>query len=40
MLFGGLPSQHDAIITKVWIPIMTLGIVGGVVIGIVISAYV
>jgi hypothetical protein len=39
LLFGVLLSLPDAIITKAWIPIMTLGVIGGVVIGLVIGAW-
>ncbi len=39
LLFGALLSLPDAIITKAWIPIMTLGVIGGVVIGLVIGAW-
>lgn len=34
-IFGLLLSLPDAIITKAYIPILTLGVVGGVIIGIV-----
>jgi hypothetical protein len=34
-----LLSLPDAIITKAWIPIMTLGVMGGGVIGLVIGAW-
>ena len=39
LLFGALLSLPDAIITKAWIPITTLGVIGGVVIGLVIGAW-
>ena len=39
LLFGALLSLPDAIITKAWIPIMTLGVIGGVVIGLVIGTW-
>jgi len=39
LLFGALLSLPDAIITKAWIPIMTLGAIGGVIIGLVIGAW-
>jgi hypothetical protein len=39
LLFGALLSLPDAIITKAWIPIMTLGVIGGVVVGFVINAW-
>jgi hypothetical protein len=39
LLFGLLLSLADAIITKAWLPIMTLGAIGGVVIGLVIGAW-
>ena len=39
LLFGALLSLPDAIITKAWIPIMTLGVIGSVVIGLVIGAW-
>jgi hypothetical protein len=39
LLFGLLLSLPDAIITKAWVPILTIGAVGGVVIGIVIGAW-
>jgi hypothetical protein len=39
MVFGALLSLPDAIITKAWIPIMTLGVIGGLVIGAVIGAW-
>ncbi|MBI5301484.1 MAG: hypothetical protein HY868_05050 [Chloroflexi bacterium] len=39
LLFGLLLSLPDAIITKAWIPILTIGAIGGIVIGIVISAW-
>jgi hypothetical protein len=38
LLFGALLSLPDAIITKAWIPIMTLGVMGGGAIGLVIGA--
>ena len=39
LLFGLLLSLPDAIITKAWIPILTLGAIGGIVIGVVIGAW-
>ena len=39
LLFGVLLSLPDAIITKSWIPIMTLGVIGGVLCGVVIGAF-
>ena len=39
LLFGLLLSLPDAIITKSWIPIMTLGAIGGVLCGLVIGAF-
>ena len=39
LLFGLLLSLPDAIITKVWIPIMGLGIIGGLICGFVIGVY-
>ena len=39
LLFGALLSLPDAIITKAWSPIMTLGVNGGDDIGLVLSAW-
>ncbi|HEY5117862.1 MAG TPA: hypothetical protein VII90_00240 [Anaerolineales bacterium] len=39
LLFGVLLSLPDAIITKAWIPIMALGAIGGIVIGLIIGAW-
>lgn len=39
LLFGLLLSLPDAIITKAWTPILAIGAVGGIVIGIVIGAW-
>jgi hypothetical protein len=39
LLFGLLLSLPDAIITKAWIPIMGLGIIGGIICGVVIGAF-
>ena len=39
LLFGLLLSLPDAIITKAWAPIMTIGAIGGALIGIVIGAW-
>lgn len=39
LIFGLLLSLPEAIITKAWIPIMTLGVLGGVIIGIVVGAF-
>jgi hypothetical protein len=35
LVFGALLSLPAAIISKAWIPIMAIGIVGGVVIGLI-----
>ena len=39
LTFGLLLSVPDAIITKAWIPILTLGVLGGVIIGVVVEAF-
>ena len=39
LLIGLLLSLPDAIITKAWIPIMGLGIVGGILCGLVIGSF-
>lgn len=39
LLLGLLLSLPDAIITKSWIPIMTLGAIGGVLCGLAIGAF-
>ncbi len=39
LLFGFLLSLPDAIITKAWIPIMTLGMIGGLIIGVIVSRW-
>ena len=39
LLFGVLLSLPDAIITKAWIPIMSLGTIGGLIIGVVIGRW-
>src|SRR5215208_6027622 len=39
LIFGLLLSLPDAIITKAWIPIMTLGVIGGVFIGVIVGAF-
>jgi hypothetical protein len=39
LLFGLLLSLPDAIITKSWIPIMTLGAIGGVLCGLAVGAF-
>ena len=39
LLFGLLLSLPDAFITKSWIPIMTLGAIGGVLCGLAIGAF-
>ena len=39
LLFGVLLSLPDAIITKAWIPIMTLGAIGGLMIGVVVGKW-
>jgi len=39
LLFGALLSLPDAIITKAWIPIMALCVIGGAIIGFVIGVW-
>ena len=39
LIFGLLLSLPDAIITKAWIPIMGLGIIGGILCGLVIGSF-
>lgn len=39
LLFGVLLSLPDAIITKAWIPILTIGAIGGIAIGLIIGAW-
>jgi hypothetical protein len=39
LLFGVLLSLPEAIITKAWIPIMALGAIGGIVVGLIIGAW-
>ena len=39
LIFGLLLSLPDAIITKAWIPILTLGVLGGVIIGILVGMF-
>ena len=39
LLIGVLLSLPDAIITKAWIPILTLGAIGGILIGFIIGAW-
>jgi hypothetical protein len=39
LLFGVLLSLPEAIITKAWIPIMALGAIGGIAIGLIIGAW-
>jgi hypothetical protein len=39
LIFGLLLSLPDAIITKAWIPILSLGVIGGVLIGVVVGAF-
>lgn len=39
LLFGSLLSLPDAIITKAWVPIMGLGILGGILCGWVIGSF-
>ncbi|HEY0405723.1 MAG TPA: hypothetical protein VGC89_08340 [Pyrinomonadaceae bacterium] len=39
LLFGLLLSLPDAIITKAWLPIMTFGALGGLIIGLVIGKW-
>jgi hypothetical protein len=38
LIFGLLLRLPDAIITKAWIPIMTLGVIGGAIIGVIVGA--
>jgi hypothetical protein len=39
IVIGALLSLPDAIITKAWIPILTLGVIGGLIIGSVIGTW-
>ena len=39
LLFGLLLSLPDAIITKAWVPIMGLGIIGGILCGLAIGSF-
>ncbi len=39
LLFGLLLSLPDAIITKAWLPILTLGAIGGLVCGLIVGAF-
>lgn len=39
LLFGVLLSLPDAIITKAWLPIMTLGAIGGLMIGVIVGRW-
>jgi hypothetical protein len=39
LIVGALLSLPDAIITKAWIPIMTLGVIGGIIIGLIVGAW-
>jgi hypothetical protein len=39
LIVGALLSLPDAIITKAWIPILTLGVIGGIVIGLIVGAW-
>ena len=39
LLFGLLLSLADAIITKAWKPILTIGAIGGLIIGVVVGAW-
>ena len=39
LIFGLLLSLPEAVITKAWIPILTLGAIGGTLIGAVIGAF-
>ena len=39
LLFGLLLSLPDAIITKAWLPIMTFGALGGLIIGLVVGKW-
>ncbi len=39
LIFGLLLSLPDAIITKAWIPIITLGVIGGVIIGFIVGMF-
>jgi hypothetical protein len=38
-MFGLLLSLPDAIITKAWLPIIALGVIGGAIIGLVIGTF-
>ena len=39
LIFGGLLSLPDAIITKAWGPILGIGTVGGIVIGLIVGLW-
>jgi hypothetical protein len=39
LIFGALLSLPEAIITKAWIPILSRGVIGGIVIGLIIGAW-
>jgi hypothetical protein len=39
LLFGLLLSLPDAVITKAWIPILTLGAIGGILIGWIVGGW-
>ena len=39
LLFGLLLSLPEAIITRAWVPIMSIGAVGGVIIGFIVSRW-
>jgi hypothetical protein len=39
LIFGSLLSLPDAIITKAWIPIMTIGVIGGIAFGAIVAAF-
>ena len=39
LIFGLLLSLQDAIITKAWVPFITLGVIGGVIIGVIVTAF-
>jgi len=39
LMFGVLLSLPDAIITKAWIPIITLGVIGGMIIGVIVGIF-
>ena len=39
LLFGALLSLPDAIITKAYVPIMVMGLVGGLIIGVIVERW-